>query len=254
MADFDRILNVGVKAGVAALKDEVGSQVRAANPGMFGMGEVQQEDDEYEGDPADGPDDEEERHWFNDGNKAENIACAVAAYRVLGSTDHCIAWHQTGMAVFCLSEELDEDIEDLADQQHLNPDQWSFVDNPAEIIDMDVDDAVMADLAEEQCDGPDAEIGEAKSHFEGFNWSHKSLRRSTVTIPGVQATLWELGDALQTDYRSDKDASNTATKTIDYTHQHGEDSGKLPKLYAISDNVLVIYGGNMKVLPSGIND
>ena len=48
MADFDRILNVGVKAGVAALKDEVGSQVRAANPGMFGMGEVQQEDDEYD--------------------------------------------------------------------------------------------------------------------------------------------------------------------------------------------------------------
>ena len=72
-------------------------------------------------------------------------------------------------------------------------------------------------------------------------------------IDGVKGAAYLMGDAKRFDYRSNKDQADPA-KFDEYTHEHGEESGDLPSVFAIGPRSIVVCGGNMHIAPEGVRD
>lgn len=251
--DARTIFENAKQAALTQGKQEFVRQVREANTGILGDLESKSPDD-HENASEDTEDSiplDEQAFYFEEPDKAINLAAAVAAYRAVGGPDHCIFWHTSGIAGMCLTEDANEEIDEYIEANQIKGGDWKSMTDCSKIMALDYDDVTLAEIADENCE-PEEDTQEAARNYEAFNWDHKQYRRSTMVIPGIAdgVVLYELGNCLMTDYESDKDGGKGGKRTIEYTHTHGP--GTLPKLLAINDNVLVIFGGNMKVTPAGI--
>lgn len=84
-------------------------------------------------------------------------------------------------------------------------------------------------------------------------WASRWKGRQKFQLDGIDAPAYEMGEARVFDYRSNKDDKHPH-KFKDYTHEHGEESGELPKVFALGPRTFAICGGNMWVAPEGIRD
>lgn len=85
------------------------------------------------------------------------------------------------------------------------------------------------------------------------DWRLQFGKAEPYTIDGIETPCYLLGKAKVFDYRSNKDDKNPA-KFKDYTHEHGEESGDFPDLFAVGPRTFAICGGNMWIAPEGIRD
>lgn len=85
------------------------------------------------------------------------------------------------------------------------------------------------------------------------DWRQQFSKAEPYQIDGIATPCYLLGKAKVFDYRSNKDDKNPA-KFKDYTHEHGEESGEFPDLFAVGPRTFAICGGNMWVAPEGIRD
>lgn len=255
MSTIDRIVN----SAATAAKQQVEKELRAALPANLrnpGEPDADEEEGEEDEDEDDGADPAEMCHLFIEKDSAEdNLARACAAYRAWCSGEHGIAVHQEhGFAVLGPLEILDDEVVDWSEQNGVDPDGWIVHKSPAKILALAYDQNHLCDCAALLCD-EDAqdELGAAIENYNDFNWNHNATNVTHVDIPGVSGPLFEIGQGLRLDYRSDK-ASKAAGKTKDFTHQHGEESGILPRVYALNADTVIIHGGNLHVAPEGIRD
>lgn len=84
-------------------------------------------------------------------------------------------------------------------------------------------------------------------------WLRQFAGRERFALDGIDVPAFDLGEAKVFDYRSNKDDKNPR-KFKDYTHEHGEESGKLPRIFALGPRTFAICGGNMWIAPEGIRD
>jgi len=85
------------------------------------------------------------------------------------------------------------------------------------------------------------------------DWRQQFDGREEFEIDGIESPCFALGKAKVFDYRSNKDDKNPK-HFKDYTHQHGEESGELPTIFAVGPRTFAICGGNMWIAPEGIRD
>ena len=101
--------------------------------------ESEDEDEEDGGDEAEGEDEGDEDSddgddvqpmAFEDASKDDNLACAAAAYRILGSDNYIVATHDNGPAYFG-----DEDgLEGYTQSKDLSPEGWEVYEHPEDIL------------------------------------------------------------------------------------------------------------------------
>lgn len=72
-------------------------------------------------------------------------------------------------------------------------------------------------------------------------------------LDGVDVPAYPMGKAKRFDYRSNKDQPDPA-KFDEYTHEHGEETGDLPMVFAIGPRTIAVSGGNMHIAPEGVRD
>lgn len=218
-------------------------------------GDVYGYDDEQEGEygPEDDGEEYDEEDFYsmafeNPNEHAENLAMAVAAWRMLSENDDdIVASHKlTGIAFFG----NEEDFQEFCDQKDLNYNSWDKYTDPHKLKQMDCDMAafkqVMADLEAE-----DPGLIAAQEAYEKFHWGDKSKTTGFLDIPGLspEARPYFLGVAREICYGAKKDGD-----FHEYYHLFGEESGAYPAVYGVGENVIVIYGGNTRISPRGIID
>lgn len=253
---IDRIVN----AATTAAKAEAQRQLQAALPSSLrsnpGEPDDDLEDDEDDGEEDDAEDPAEMCHLFIENDSAEdNLARAVAAYRAWCSGEHGIVIHRKhGFAILGPLDILDDEVSEWSEQNGVDYDGWRLHKDPGKILGLEYDQNHLSDCAALLCD-EDAqdELAESIENYNDFNWNHRATNVTHVHIPGVSGPMFEIGQALKVDYRSDKDSKGPGT-TKDFTHQHGEESGILPRVYALNADTVIIHGGNLHVAPEGIRD
>ena len=177
---------------------------------------------------------------FEHTSATDNLACAVAAYRMLGQQGDMVAQHpQTGYAFFGDENELVEYAE-----QHDMGEEWEVYDEPGEILDLPADEATMKDIVEML---KDPAWEDAKKQFEGFHWGDAADTTVVKKVPGIDAPLTLLGIGRRLDYFAKKEGEGA-----EYYHHFGEKTKAYPRVYALGQDTLVIHGGNMRVEDRGV--
>lgn len=225
------------------------------NPEGFG-GSDEDEEDEEEGDEEDEDEeegDEEEGDEplsiaFEDASAEDNLACAVAAFRIAGGDGLIVATHSTGCAFFGDEDDLDE----YSSGKDLDEDGWEVYDNPEELLKMEYDHDTLKRIIR-MIEERESKYEDAEDFYEKFHWGNKPNVQVVKNIPGVTGTLVHLGVARRVDYGSNKDG-----KWEEYFHEFGENTDVYPSVYAVMNEgeteptCLVIHGGNMRVEPRGV--
>ena len=96
--------------------------------------------------------------------------------------------------------------------------------------------------------------GHAQSYADWrLEMDRKFGENDRYELDGVDGPAYPMGRAKRFDYRSNKDQSDPA-KFDEYTHQHGEETGELPMVFAIGPRTIAVSGGNMHIAPEGVRD
>jgi len=241
MADnpIDRILRELKDSGKNAVKREL-DRALPNRPGM-----VQNPDNEDDNED-DGEEVDAEALAFEDDSAEDNLASAAAAYRMLGGDGDIIATHEgTGRAFFGTEDDLDE----YCETQDLSGDDWEVYDDPKAILSLEYDQDTMNDILHQM---RGKAMAESREMYDGFHWGDRSQVTSIKEIPalaGVTEKLTFLGVAREICYGAKKEG-----KFEEYFHEHGEESGTFPSIYALGKNTLVIHGGKMRIEDRGIVD
>lgn len=204
------------------------------------------EDEEYE----DGDEDEDsvQPMAFEDASKEDNLACAAAAYRILGADGFIVASHKTGPAYFG----DDEGWAEYTQSKDLSPEGWEPYEDPQEILALPYDHDTLKKLVKLE-DEKSSTYKSAEDFYEKFHWGNPSNVQVVKNIPGVHGTLVHLGVARRIDYGSNKNG-----EWAEYYHNFGENTKEYPSVYAVMNEgeteptCLVIHGGNMRVEPRGV--
>ena len=219
--------------------------------------ESEDEDEEDGGDEAEGEDEGDEDSddgddvqpmAFEDASKDDNLACAAAAYRILGSDNYIVATHDNGPAYFG-----DEDgLEGYTQSKDLSPEGWEVYEHPEDILALPYDhDTLKKVIMQEEKRAGTYES--AEDFYEKFHWGNTSSVQVVKNIPGIHGTLVHLGVARRLDYGANKNG-----EWAEYYHMFGENTKEFPSLYAVMNEgeteptCLVIQGGNMRVEPRGV--
>tara|TARA_Y100000034_G_scaffold131131_1_gene191223 strand:+ start:923 stop:1711 length:789 start_codon:yes stop_codon:yes gene_type:complete len=214
-------------------------------------GDDDADDEEYEaaaeydevedGDEGDG---EESPSWaFEYEDAADNLACAAAAYRMLGHDEDIIARHdKTGRAFFGGEAELVE----YCSQINLDTDGWEVWTEPDEILSLEYDQDTMRQISNQW---REAGFQSAQEQFEGFHWGDESKTVAVREFPDPDTPFALLGVAEEIHYGAKKDG-----KFHHYYHEHGEESGTYPMIYAWGPKCYVVVGGKMRIEDRGIVD
>jgi hypothetical protein len=210
-------------------------------------GEDVEDDDGDEGDEGDEGEDVRPMA-FEDASKEDNLACAAAAYRILGAEGYLVASHANGPAYFG-----DEDgWAEYTQSKDLSPEGWELYETSEEILDLPFDHDTLKKviMQEEKRAGT---YQSAEDFYEKFHWGNPSNVQVVKSIPGVHGTLVHLGVARRIDY-----GANKKGEWAEYYHNFGENTKEYPSLYAVMNEgeteptCLVIQGGNMRVEPRGV--
>ncbi len=202
------------------------------------------EEAEFEDEDEDDGDGEESLSWafeYDDAN--ENLACAAAAYRMLGHDEDIIARHdKTGRAFFGSEDELVE----YCSQINLNTDGWQVWTQADEILSLEYDHDTMRQISNEW---RETDFKTAEEQFKGFHWGDESKTVAVREFPGPEVPFSLLGVAEEIHYGAKKDG-----KFHHYYHEHGEESGTFPMIYAWGPSAYVVIGGKMRIEDRGIVD
>lgn len=212
------------------------------------------DEDEYEDGDEEGEDGDEDEDDDEDGEESpswafeyedadENLSCAAAAYRMLGHDEDIIARHdKTGRAFFGSEEELVE----YCSQINLSTDGWEVWTQPDEILSLEYDQDTMRQISNLW---REEGFKTAKQQFEGFHWGDESKTIAVRELPSPDTPLVFLGVAEEIHYGSKKDG-----KFHHYYHEHGEESGTFPMIFAWGPKAYVVMGGDMRIEDRGIVD
>ena len=203
-----------------------------------------------EGDDEDGDDDGDDvaPMAFEDASKEDNLACAAAAYRILGADGYIVASHATGPAYFGDEYGWAE----YSQSKDLSTEGWELYEDAQEILDLPYDHDTLKKVIKLE-DKKAGTYESAEDFYEKFHWGNPSNVQVVKNIPGVHGTLVHLGVARRIDY-----GSNKKGEWAEYYHNFGEDTKEYPSLYAVMNEgeteptCLVIQGGNMRVEPRGV--
>lgn len=206
-------------------------------------------EDVEDGDDDDGEDgDDVAPMAFEDASKEDNLACAAAAYRILGADGYIVASHATGPAYFGDEYGWVE----YSQSKDLSPEGWEVFEDAQEILDLPYDHDTLKKVIKLE-DKKAGTYESAEDFYEKFHWGNPSNVQVVKNIPGVHGTLVHLGVARRIDY-----GSNKKGEWAEYYHNFGEDTKEYPSLYAVMNEgeteptCLVIQGGNMRVEPRGV--
>ena len=249
------ILNQLKRRTAQELEKRVNSSLPASmqlrlNP-EAGDDDEEEEEEEEEGEEEEeeeGDDEEVLALAFEDADAEDNLACAVAAYRVAGSDGLIVATHKTGPAFFG----SDEDLEEYSSGKDLDEKGWTIYEDAGEIMAMDYDHDTLKSVIK-MMEQRESTYESAEDFYTKFHWGNPSKVQVVKSIPGVTGTLVHLGVARRIDYGSNKDG-----KWDEYFHEFGENTDVYPSVYAIMNEgeteptALVIHGGNMRVEPRGV--
>ena len=210
--------------------------------------DVDDDDDDAEENPDDDDGEDVQPMAFEDASKDDNLACAAAAYRILGSDNYIVATHDRGPAYFGDEEGLDE----YTQNKDLAPEGWEVYEEPEDILALPYDhDTLKKVIMQEEKRAGTYES--AEDFYQKFHWGNPSNVQVVKNIPGVHGTLVHLGVARRIDYGANKNG-----EWAEYYHMFGEDTKEYPSLYAVMNEgeteptCLVIQGGNMRVEPRGV--
>ena len=242
-----RILEELKAAGSTAVKREIDQLIPSRNAIRNPADEEGEEgDEEDEEDEEEGEEVEAEGIVFEDESAETNLACAAAAYRMLGGDGDVIGVHErTGRAFFGTEEDLLEYCETV----DLPADEWEVYDDANEILSLDYDQNTMREILK---DLKLKDMASSRDQYKGFHWGDESKVTAIKDIPGLVQTdkpLTFLGVAREICYGAKKEG-----KFQEYYHEHGEESGTFPSLYALGDRTLIIHGGKMRIEDRGIVD
>jgi hypothetical protein len=208
-------------------------------------GEYEEDDDE---DDEDDEDDNITSLAFEDASREDNLACAAAAYRILGADANLVASHETGPSFFGSFKGLAE----YSNSKDLGADGWEVYEEPDEILALDYDHDTLKKVIK-MVEKRESTYKSAEDFYEKFHWGNPSNVQVVKSIPGVHGTLVHLGVARRIDYGANKN-----NEWAEYYHMFGEDTKEYPSLYAVMNEgeteptCLVIHGGNMRVEPRGV--
>jgi hypothetical protein len=216
-------------------------------------GDVDEYDEDDDGDEDDDDEDDEggedaQPMAFEDASKEDNLACAAAAYRILGSEDYFVASHATGPAFFGDMESLDQ----YGEGKALDPKGWEIYESSEEILDLPYDHDTLKKVIK-TIEDKETQYESAEDFYKKFHWGNPANVQVVKSIPGVHGTLVHLGVARRIDY-----GSNKKGEWAEYYHNFGENTNEFPSLYAVMNEgeteptCLVIQGGNMRVEPRGV--
>jgi hypothetical protein len=225
----------------------------AENPEGGEDEDPEDDDDGDDGDDGEDYDDGEEIEpvkgiAFEDASKEDNLACAAAAYRILGCEGYLVASHTTGPAFFG----NEEDWAQYAESKDFSPDGWEVYETPDEILDLPYDHDTLKKVIR-SVEDQNATYKSAEDFYEKFHWGNPANVQVVKNIPGIHGTLVHLGVARRIDY-----GANKKGEWAEYYHNFGENTKEYPSLYAVMNegetepSALVIHGGNMRVEPRGV--
>ena len=199
------------------------------------------EDEEYEDEDDNGV---ESPAWaFEYDAPEDNLSCAAAAYRMLGHDEDIIARHdKTGRAFFGSESELVE----YCSQINLDTDGWEVWTEPDEILSLEYDQDTMRQISNQW---REEAFKSAEEQFEGFHWGDKSKTVAVREFPNPDTPFTLLGVAEEIHYGAKKNG-----KFVHYYHEHGEESGTFPMIYAWGPGCYVVIGGKMRIEDRGIVD
>lgn len=176
----------------------------------------------------------------------DNLAAAAAAYRILGGDGDIIGTHKgTGRAFFGTEDDLVE----YSETVDLSVEDWEVYDNAKEIMQLEYDQNTMKEVLR---DLRSKDMAKSREQYEGFHWGDKSQVVSVKDIPGlkeIDRPLTFLGVAREICYGAKKEG-----KFEEYYHEHGEESGTFPSVYALGDKCYLVCGGKMRIEDRGIVD
>ena len=208
------------------------------------------DDDDGEGDEGDDDGEPCAEYWIfsTPGQPEENLACAAGAYRADGDDLCIVAQHRkTGVAFMGLFE----DLEDWCEENNSDPDDFKVYDTERKIMALEYDQQTIAEILKDATHNPD--LDRARSEHEQFHWNQDSRGTEVITLPGIDAPMYRIGTAKRVEYTARKDGD-----VADYYHDHGEESGTFPTIYAVKlgdkFNAYLVVGGNMEIRPEGITD
>ena len=185
---------------------------------------------------------------FEDEDAGDNLAAAVAAFRMLGHDDDVVAQHKgTGYTFFGTAEELTQ-YQSATDR----PDGWDQYTGSAKIMEMEYDEGTMREVLDMMSDPATVEaLAEAEANNEGFMWGNATTHTGVKHVPGINAPMHPLGIARELPYYSDKGG-----EPVEYIHSFGSNGdgkgGECPGVYAIGDSTLVIHGAKMRIEDRGV--
>lgn len=212
-------------------------------------GEEDEEGEEYEED-EEGEEDVEDAQpiSFEDANQDENLACAAAAYRIVGAEGYLVASHSQGPAHFGTDESLME----YTQGKDLDPNGWEVYDDPEDILSLPYDHDTLKKVIR-MCEEREESYESAEDFYKKFHWGNDSNVQVVKNVPGVHGTLVHLGVARRIEYGSNKNG-----EWAEYYHLFGENTKEYPSVYAIMSEdgkepqALLIHGGNMRVEARGV--
>lgn len=241
---------------------ELEGRINAALPSSMHLKLNPDEGDEDEGDEDEEGEEEYEEEGeeegesgdqimslaFEDASCEDNLACAAAAYRILGSDDFVVASHDAGPSFFGTVEGLNE----YGQGKDLDPEGWTVYGEPDEILALEYDHDTLKKVIR-MIEQRESTYQSAEDFYQKFHWGNPSNVQVVKSIPGVHGTLVHLGVARRIDY-----GSNKKGEWAEYYHLFGENTKQYPSLYAVMNEgeteptCLVIHGGNMRVEPRGV--
>lgn len=252
-SELEKRVNAALPSGIQLrLNPEGGEEEEEEEEDEEGEDEEgeEEEGEEYEEEEEEEEGDEEAAQpiSFEDASLEDNLACAAAAYRIVGCDGYLIASHKQGPAHFGTDESLLE----YTEGKGLDPKGWEVYDNPEEILEMPYDHDTLKKVIR-MCEDREASYESAEDFYKKFHWGNDSNVQVVKNVPGVHGTLVHLGVARRIEY-----GSNKKGEWAEYYHLFGENTNEYPSMYAIMNEdgtqptALLIQGGNMRIEPRGV--
>ena len=259
-SELEKRVNAALPSGIQLrLNPSEGEEEKEEDEGEEDEDEEGEEGEDEEGEDEEGEDEEGEDEddedeldaqpiSFEDASAEDNLACACAAYRIVGCDGYIVATHAQGPAHFGTMESLAE----YAEGKDLDPQGWEVYDNAEDILDMPYDHDTLKKVIR-MCEDRESSYEDAEDFYKKFHWGNPSNVQVVKNIPGVHGTLVHLGVARRIEYGSNKNS-----EWAEYYHLFGENTKEYPSMYAIMNEdgteptALLIHGGNMRIEPRGV--
>ncbi len=248
---MDRAIETVVEETKRELRKNVAATLPESVRALAGVQADDEGDDDDDNDESDEGDEEPcAEYWVftTPDNADENLACAAAAYRADGDDLCVVAQHRkTGVGFMGAFE----DLEDWCEENDCDLDDFKVYDSERKIMALEYDQATMSSILKD-ADNNRA-LDDSRKEFEQFHWNQDSRGTEVAEFAGITAPMYRIGTAKRIEYTARKDG-----EVADYFHDHGEESGTFPTIYAVKIgkefNAYLVIGGNMVIRPEGITD